>query len=112
MTRIRSKEQRKKINKASTIRIRNTRVRKREMLIKYKGGSCQKCGYNKCNSALEFHHLDPSTKLFGFSASEIVKSDIKLKKEADKCIMLCANCHREEHYKLKNKYDKTNKSKL
>lgn len=34
--------------------------RTKEKLIEYKGGKCQVCGYNKCASALEFHHLDPS----------------------------------------------------
>lgn len=46
--------------------------RKREKLkkdaIEYKGGKCQICGYDKCDSALEFHHLDPSQKDFGIGA--------------------------------------------
>ena len=37
--------------------------------VKYKGGCCQLCGYNRCMRALSFHHLDPTKKKFGFGAS-------------------------------------------
>lgn len=72
--------------------------RRRELKIKaveYKGGKCQTCGYNRCLGALEFHHLDPKTKKFGISAKGITRKWESVKKELDKCIMLCANCHRE-----------------
>jgi len=66
-------------------------------LVKYKGGKCQieSCGYDKCVEALEFHHLDPDKKDFGIGGK--TKSIEKLKAEVDKCIMVCANCHREIH---------------
>ena len=32
--------------------------------INYKGGKCVSCGYNKCQGALEFHHIDPNEKDF------------------------------------------------
>ena len=69
--------------------------RTKEKLIEYKGGKCQVCGYNKCASALEFHHLDPSQKDFTISGG--TKSFESLKPEVDKCILVCANCHREIH---------------
>ena len=68
-------------------------VKKR--LIEYKGGKCQICGYNKCQDALEFHHLDPSKKDYNVSGG--TKSFNTLKSEVDKCILVCANCHREIH---------------
>lgn len=70
--------------------------------IDYKGGSCQICGYNRCNGALEFHHLDPNEK--DFSISELKKTNMneKIKLELDKCILVCANCHREIHAGLLN----------
>jgi len=71
------------------------RKKLREMAIEYKGGKCQICGYNKCLQALEFHHLDPKGKDFPLSGS--TKSWDNIKKELDKCILLCANCHREIH---------------
>ena len=57
---------------------------------------CQECGYDKHHSAIDFHHLDPTQKdmmicsLRGCSFK-------KIKSEVDKCIMLCANCHRLVH---------------
>ena len=74
--------------------------RRKELIEKakaYKGNCCQKCGYNKCDSALEFHHIDPSTKLFGISQDGSTRSWIRIKSEVDKCVLVCANCHREIH---------------
>ena len=65
--------------------------------VEYKGGECEKCGYNKCKGALEFHHIDRSKKDFTISHSRAYSFDDKIKKELDKCILLCSNCHKEEH---------------
>lgn len=68
-------------------------------LINRAGGKCVKCGYDKCQGALQFHHIDPTQK--EFSISRDFSNDIeKLCKEADKCILLCSNCHAEEHWHL------------
>lgn len=74
---------------------RNRRENFRNKAIEYKGGSCMLCGYNKCARALEMHHLDPKTKLFNISSCAYTKSWDTVVAELDKCIMLCANCHRE-----------------
>lgn len=63
--------------------------------VEYKGGKCEVCGYDKNLSALEFHYLDPSEKDFGISTTH--RSWDLVKKELDKCILVCANCHREIH---------------
>lgn len=68
--------------------------------VEYKGGQCQNCGYNKCMSALAFHHLDPSQKDFGIGGNGETRAWDTIKKELDKCVLLCANCHAEEHEKL------------
>lgn len=72
---------------------------------KYLGGKCSNCGIeitvdNYC--IFDFHHLDPSKKeysvtqlLRNFTSEEILKTEI------DKCVLLCANCHRLEHNKNK-----------
>jgi hypothetical protein len=65
-------------------------------LVNYKGGKCEKCGYNKCYAVLSFHHRDPTKKDFEICGSN--KALHKLKIEADKCDLLCANCHLETHY--------------
>jgi predicted transcriptional regulator len=65
--------------------------------IEYKGGCCEICGYNKCKGALEFHHVDPTKKDFAISHKAYRFSWEKVQNELDKCIMVCANCHREIH---------------
>ena len=75
-------------------------VRRRKKLkilaIEYKGGSCQNCGYKKCVDALEFHHMNDE-KEFGIAHKGHTISWERMKIELDKCILLCANCHRETH---------------
>jgi 5-methylcytosine-specific restriction endonuclease McrA len=64
--------------------------------VEYKGGSCSKCGYDKYIGALEFHHLDPTVKEFVWKELRQMSWD-KVLNELDKCVMLCSNCHKEEH---------------
>ena len=64
--------------------------------VEYLGGKCQRCGYDKCIAALSFHHKDPQLKEYNFGDSTM--SIETYKKELDKCILLCANCHMEEHW--------------
>lgn len=72
------------------------RLRAKQELLKYKGGKCQKCGYNKdVPGAYVFHHRNPMEK--EFMISRYRRSIESLKKEADKCDLLCANCHAEVH---------------
>jgi len=65
------------------------------MAIAYKGGKCFLCGYHRCNAALEFHHLDKTTKSFWSLQGGIIRSWESIMKELDKCVMIYANCHRE-----------------
>jgi|19_taG_2_1085344.scaffolds.fasta_scaffold03914_7 hypothetical protein len=65
--------------------------------IEYKGGCCKECGYCKNNASLDFHHLRDKEYAVGNLIRKVPKWD-KLKEELDKCILLCANCHRELHY--------------
>ena len=66
--------------------------------IEYKGGKCEKCGYDKCPAAMVFHHTDPNKKDFGISSNGVSRSFEKCKPEIEKCILLCANCHAEIHH--------------
>lgn len=75
------------------------RKKRKKMLVDLKGGKCEICGYDKCIEALEFHHLDPNKKEINISNSSI--HDIELfKKEIDKCILVCSNCHKEIHAEI------------
>jgi len=69
----------------------------KQMLIEYKGGVCAVCGYRKYAGAFDLHHLDHTKKEFGLSVRGLTRSWEKLKAEADKCVLVCANCHREIH---------------
>ena len=67
------------------------------MARNYKGGKCAKCGYDKCQRALSFHHINPKEKDFDLSSKGLTRSWERIKKEIDKCVLLCANCHMEVH---------------
>lgn len=62
------------------------------------GGKCQKCGYGKCCYALDFHHINPEEKDFYRNEYSRQPKKFEEKVKAGKIILLCANCHREEHY--------------
>lgn len=70
-------------------------------VIELKGGKCERCGYDRCIDALEFHHIDPTTKDMKLANTGACPSFEKYLAETEKCILLCANCHREEHYRLR-----------
>ena len=63
--------------------------------------ACMACGYDRCFGAIEFHHINPENK------SKCVKTmtnkpDKELMEELAKCVMVCANCHREIHARMLN----------
>lgn len=72
------------------------RKRLKQKAIEYKGGKCVLCGYSKYVGSLDFHHLNPQTKDFIISSGNC-KSWEKIKKELDKCVLICKNCHGEIH---------------
>ena len=67
----------------------------KEFAVAYRGGKCQICGYNKCIWALDLHHIDPKTKEFGLGEKGYTRSWEAIKRETDKCVLICSNCHRE-----------------
>ncbi len=87
---------------SATISHLKWRHKRKLKYIEYKGGKCENCGYDKCPAVLEFHHLDPSKKDFSITSHKSPKVWELVKPELDKCILFCANCHREEHFKIDN----------
>lgn len=73
------------------------RKKLKELSMEEKGGHCYYCGYAKCIGALEFHHIQENTKEFDLSTRGLTRSWEKIKDELKKCILVCANCHREIH---------------
>ena len=64
-------------------------------LVREAGGACRICGYSRCSAALEFHHLVPEDKRFSLSQAGMARSLVRARAEAEKCVLLCANCHAE-----------------
>lgn len=67
----------------------------KSILVAEAGGRCCICGYDRSIGALEFHHLDRAEKRLGLSARGIAYALETLRVEAQKCVLLCANCHVE-----------------
>lgn len=80
--------------------VHKRRKKIRTMAVEYKGGKCEECGYDKCIDALEFHHRNSNEKDFSISKKGYTRSWQKVKEEIDKCMLVCANCHREIHAQL------------
>lgn len=69
-----------------------------EFIRNYKiSRGCEICGYNKTYYALEFHHKnEKEDKKYTLSTMKTVSLKTIIK-EIEKCIVVCANCHREIH---------------
>jgi hypothetical protein len=68
-------------------------------MLEYKGNQCIDCSLHIKNTkacVFDFHHLDPSTKDINFNIIRWKSWDV-IKKELDKCVILCSNCHRIRH---------------
>ena len=79
-------------SKRTSARMRTNRA----ILVAEHGGKCVRCGYDKYIGSLHFHHIDPSQKDPKWSTIHTWHID-KARKEAEKCILVCANCHGEIH---------------
>lgn len=75
--------------------VSNWRRRVKRRLVERAGGACELCGYNRYDGALQFHHVDAESKRFPISRNGTTRSWAELCAEADKCALLCANCHAE-----------------
>lgn len=72
--------------------VKKRRKKLKEMAVIYKGGECLVCGYKECLECLVFHHLNPKEKDFGLSTKGLTRSWGRIKKELDKCVLLCVRC--------------------
>ena len=100
------------INKGKKLKVaKNREQRNREALKEYLGGTyrCEHCGFEHPTSApFDFHHINPDEKE-GEIGHLVRSASIKrLEKEVDKCILLCSNCHRIEHERLRNEQKNSN----
>jgi hypothetical protein len=67
----------------------------KKILVADAGGCCSLCGYDRYIGALQFHHRDGAAKGFGLADRGLTRSLDAVRSEAQKCILLCANCHSE-----------------
>jgi hypothetical protein len=73
-------------------------IERKKHFMNILGGKCNSCGYNKNITALEFHHVDPTTKKLQLNMRTFSNNSMNvLIEEVYKCELLCANCHREHH---------------
>jgi transposase len=79
--------------RCNTEAVTERRRRVKEMLVAEFGGACRLCGFAMYAGALQFHHVDPSTKRFQLGGRGLTRSLKILREEAKKCVLLCANCH-------------------
>lgn len=82
-----------------SIGMRNhARMRKQEA-IKQLGGKCSQCGGLFHPAAYDFHHIDPTEKETGIARllQSYAIEHPKVQQELEKCVLLCANCHRTLH---------------
>jgi hypothetical protein len=77
----------------------DTRRNQKKVLVDLFGNKCSLCGYESQQCVYDFHHL--RKKEFSISKKLGTYSWEKILEESKKCIMVCANCHRELHAKIK-----------
>jgi transposase len=88
-------ERRLRCKKCRAEAVSRRRRKVKEVLVAEAGGKCLLCGYARHSAALQFHHVNPGSKSFGLGVRGITRSLERLRAEASKCVLLCANCHAE-----------------
>ena len=75
------------------------RVKTKLRAIEYLGNKCFRCHETFHYAVYDFHHLDPSVKEFEWTRLKR-QSWKTITSELDKCMLLCANCHRMIHVEM------------
>ena len=88
--------QKRQRNRCGSCNTKIRRFRAKAAAIKLLGGKCTECGWHGNQAAMQFHHKDASQKEF-IIGNVANKSWDSIKKEMQKCVLLCANCHMIEH---------------
>jgi predicted nucleic acid-binding Zn ribbon protein len=82
----------------SYVHLKSFRKHRKQVLVDCLGGECNRCGYSRYTGALDFHHIDESSKTD--SISNYLKNPVSILsmiEEAKKCVLLCRICHAELH---------------
>jgi hypothetical protein len=70
---------------------------RRNKLIEWHHNKCHDCRREYPPHVYEFHHRNPSEKLFTLGGHNLNRKWEAVVIEASKTDMLCANCHKERH---------------
>lgn len=89
---------REEYNRRCYVWQKQAREKRKKELVVLMGGKCCKCGYDKNWAALEFHHKDPNKKEISIDSRNLSANWKRCLEEVKKCILVCANCHREIHH--------------
>ena len=81
-------------------RIRARKIK--DIIINELGGECLHCGYNKSQAALDLHHSSPEKDFTWVEIRKMAEYRILDFVRKEKLVLLCSNCHREEHDKLRD----------
>jgi hypothetical protein len=73
--------------------VERMKVKRREIAEWKRARGCTVCGETE-PWVLDMHHMDPARKDANPAQSATLKTFLK---EADKCVLLCSNCHRKTH---------------
>lgn len=93
-----AEERKKHKYQKNTHKQRQRALERKIYLVKEGGNKCCKCGYDKNLSALDFHHVNPEDKSFPLDLCSLGHFSLEsCIIESKKCIIVCANCHRELH---------------
>ena len=92
--RLKNKERHRESGRAT----KNKRRRENKIrAVNYLGGECEGCGLTSpYYSVFDFHHRDPNEKESD-PGSLMHRNWETIFKEINKCMLLCANCHRILH---------------
>jgi len=72
-------------------------AKKARLVAERKSSGCQVCRYKGHPTSLDFHHIEPSQKKMGINRGFHSGSLANFTEELGKCVVLCANCHRNVH---------------
>lgn len=92
-----NKKRRHERGQPGSLKARLLRKVNKQRAVDYLGGRCVDCQHGYHLSAYDFHHLDPIKKDINPSSLMNRPWDV-IKKEIDKCVLLCSNCHRRRHW--------------
>ena len=84
------------VSRKYKVDLERIRARKQQA-VDYMGGKCADCLNVFPTAVYDFHHLNPAEK--DMDPQKALRSSWdKAKVELDKCVLLCANCHRIRHF--------------